>query len=411
MIFSMKYHYIATSGLKQLRQGTIDASTKEQAREQLEGEGLQVASIHAAGVPYERRRGLLGKTIGFGKTLHLEKIILAKQLAVMLRAGLSLAEALKSVAEQSTSKRMKEVIQSVTEMVLNGQPLAAGLEQFPKIFSGIFTGMVKVGEVSGTLERNLAYVSDELEKDYELRRKVRGALIYPAIVLSATVVLGIGMTIFILPKLVNMFSTFKLELPLMTRIFLGIANFLVDYGVYALATAVALVVGLRLLSRTAQCKPFFHQLILALPVFGKLSRSVNLARFSRSLSVLLKSGVPIVESLTMTAAAVDNVIFRNLILRTSEEIKTGKTMAVSFGESRYVPGIVVKMISVGERTGKLEDSLSYLSEYYSAEVDNTTKNLSTIIEPVLLIVIGVVLGFLAVAIISPIYQFTGSLQR
>jgi len=318
---------------------------------------------------------------------------------------------LESISDQSTSKKMKAIIEQITINVNNGRTLASSLAMYPKIFNGIFIGMVRVGEASGTLERNLEYIANELEKDYDLTRKVKSAMLYPVIVLSATVILGTGLTIFILPKIVDMFNTFKLDLPLTTQIFLAIANFLVEYGIYILVVVVVGIIGLRIMSKRKKFKKYFHKLYLKIPIFKKIIMNLNLARLNRSLSILLKSGVTINDSLEIATMAVENVQYKDILKQAMVKVKKGNSLTTAISHEQYIPSMVNKMIAVGEKTGKLEESLLYLADFYEEEVDNTTKNISTVIEPVLLIVIGLVLGFLAVAIISPIYQFTGSLQR
>ncbi len=407
----MEYQYIATTSDGKLERGSIDSSSREKVREFLQQNNLKVVSIHGKQSTNKKSAGLLSANIGGGKAALLDKIMIAKHLAIMLRVGMALNEALESISDQTTSKKMKMIIEQVTTNVNNGQTLAASLAMYPKIFNGIFIGMVKVGEASGTLERNLEYIANELEKDYDLTRKVKAAMLYPVIVLSATLILGTGLTIFILPKIVDMFETFKLDLPLTTKIFLGVANFLVDYGIYLLIIIVVGMILLRIMSKNKKFKPFFHKIYLKIPIFKKIIKDLNLARLTRSLAILLKSGVTINESLEIATMAVGNVQYEKILRDSMVKVKKGTPLATAISHEEYIPSMVNKMIAVGEKTGKLEESLLYLADYYEEEVDNTTKNISTVIEPILLIVIGLVLGFLAVAIISPIYQFTGQLQR
>ncbi len=407
----MEYQYIATTPTGEFRKGTLETSSKEKVREYLQKKNLLIISIHPKEKKQPGKVKILSRKIGWGKSALLDKIIFARHLSVMLRAGLSLTEALVTIEEQTASNRMKQIIQRITENVNNGKTLASGLEEYPKIFSGIFIGMVKVGEASGTLERNLDYIATELEKDYELRRKIKAAMLYPVIVLTATIVLGIGLTIFILPKIVDMFSTFKLELPLATKIFLSIATFLVDYGLYVLVGLIIVIILLRVFVKTETTRPIFHRLYLRLPFISGIVKNINITRFSRALATLLKSGITINESLGITSRAVDNVFYQREIESAVVNVKKGKSLASTLEHEEYFPKMVNKMVSVGEKTGNLEESLSYLADFYEEEVNNTTKNISTVVEPILLVVIGVVLGFLAVAIISPIYQFTGSLSR
>lgn len=407
----MDWQYIVTDKQGTMQKGVISAATKPQAVEQLRAKGQFVVSVQPLDRKISRVTRATGQSLGFGRISALDKIIFIRHLSIMLRSGLSLVEGLEITLEQASSKKMKETIGNILKSVSNGSSLAASLEQYPQHFGGIIIGMVKVGEASGTLERNLEYVASELEKDHELRRKVKAAMLYPVIVLSGTLILGTALSIFILPKLVKMFSTFKLALPLMTKIFLGLANFLVKDGLYLLIGLVVLAVAVRWMVKWPVTRPFFHKLNLRWPVLKNLIKNINLARLSRVMSILLKSGVTINESLAITAQVLGNVYFRRELERAVAGVQKGKSLAAVLTQEEFVSKMANRMINVGEKTGKLEESFEYLAGYYEQEVDNTTKNLSNILEPILLVFIGLVLGFLAVAIISPIYQFTGSLSR
>ncbi|MFH0804662.1 MAG: type II secretion system F family protein [Patescibacteria group bacterium] len=405
----MEYRYIATTKKGDVKQDTVTASSLDSARSTLARQGLQVVSLHPVtpAADHARPKKLVSS---WGRAALMDRVMMARNLSVMLRAGLPLAEALATLEEQKSAPRMRRIVQMLGADVTNGQSFSSSLARFPRDFSGIFSGMVTVGEASGTLDRNLEYVATELEHDFELQRRVRSAMIYPAIVLSATLVLGTAMTVFILPRMVSMFSTFKLALPPVTKIFLNIATFLVHYGLWVLLGLVAAVVALRVLSKLPAARPWFHRQYLRLPFFGSLIRQVNLTRVTRALSVLLKSGVTITDSLAIAAEVSRNACYQREMLQALASVQRGNSLAAALTNELTIPTMTRKMIGVGERTGKLEDSLAYLADFYEQQVNTATKDLSSVIEPALLIVIGLVMGFLAVAIISPIYQFTGSLQ-
>ncbi|MBU0598295.1 type II secretion system F family protein [Patescibacteria group bacterium] len=405
----MEFSYEAATPKGEIKKGTIEATSKKKVIQDLQKKKLVIISIHQGSAKIKSTKQGVGKVMGAGRVPMIDKIIFVRNISVMLRSGLALTEALDAIVEQASSKRMKQVSLDILKNVNNGKTLADSLKKYPKIFGEIAIGMVQVGEASGTLEQNLSYVAGILEKDYELRRKVRAAMLYPIIILSGTFILGIGLSIFILPRLVRMFSTFRLELPPITKAFLGIANFLVDYGIFVLIGFVVLIVALRILVKSSLAKPFFHKLILRITLIKRISKMLNLARLSRAMSILLKSGVTINESLTIARGVVNNVCYKAELQRALKNIQQGKSLSSSLNNEEYVPKMARRMIGEGEKTGKLEDSFKYLAEFYEKDLDSVTKNLSSIIEPVLLIIIGVVLGFLVVAIISPIYQFTGQL--
>jgi type IV pilus assembly protein PilC len=407
----MEFHYVATNSAGRIEKGVIDARSKEIVADRLRERNLMVISIAAPPHGFGHA-ALSGVTkAGFGHVSLLDKVIFARHLSLMLRSGLALIEALEVIKEQTTSKKMGRVISGVLKDISNGATLADSLEKYPRVFSNIFVGMVRVGEASGTLERNLEYVAGVLEKDYELRKKVIAALIYPIIILVATFFVAAAMTIFVLPKLVKMFETFKISLPLATRIFLGLAKFMVANGLYVFIGAVVLVVVIRILVRARPTRPFFHLINIHLPFLKRVIRNINLARAMTVLAVLLKSGVTINEGLAITAKTIDNARYRQIFEGAVVAVKKGTSLSAALRDNPLIPVMTSRMIAVGEKTGKLEENLFYLSDFYSGEVEQATKNLSSVIGPVLMIVIGVVLGLLAIAIISPIYQFTGSLGR
>lgn len=404
----MEFHYIATTARGRVEQGVINAATREAVADILRARDLMVMSIDATTGLKKIQSKTLDK-FSLRRVSLIDKVIFSRHLALMLRSGLAMLEALQVISEQTTSKKMKAAIDSIIKAVSNGESLSSGMERYPKIFSGVFIGMVKVGEASGTLERNLEFVGTTLEKDYDLKRKVMAAMIYPIIILVMTFFVAMAMTFFVLPKLVKMFDTFNIALPVATRVFISLSKFLVANGLYVFAGIAAVVIGLRFLIKAKRTKPFFHKINVSLPFIKNLIRNLNLARINRMLAVLLKSGVTINEGLRITAQSLDNVIYQRIIFDAVESVKKGQSLASAFEGNHLIPTMTSRMIAVGEKTGKLEDNLFYLTSYYEGEVDQATKNLSSVIGPVLMVVIGVVLGLLAIAIISPIYQFTGTL--
>jgi len=407
----MEFIYVATTRSGKITRGSLEATTRAAATTQIRKKDLLLISL-------EEKKGNLGSTtvsvgrrLGLGRVSLLDRVIFARHMALMLRSGLALNEALSVMAEQSDSAKMRNIVGAIEKAISNGESLGAALKKYPRVFSGIFVGMVQVGEASGSLERNLEYVATALEKDYALRRKVIAAMIYPIIILVATFLVGMAMTFFVLPRIVRMFETLRITLPTPTRLFISLAKFLVADGIYVLIGVVILAVLFRVLIRTKATRPFFHRLILGTPFLRNIIRKVNLARITRILAVLLKCGVTINESLVITAQAIDNAVYRKILVRAAEAVKTGKSLAVAFSDESFVSKMTSRMISVGEKTGKLEENLFYLADFYEGDVDQATKNLSSVIGPVLMIIIGVVLGLLAIAIISPIYQFSGSLGR
>lgn len=338
----------------------------------------------------------------------------------MIKSGIPIAEAIGTLAEQTKAKVFQRVLVEVLKDIEGGQTLAESLKRQKDVFDQFYISMVEIGEESGTLEKNLEFLADQLAKDYDLRQKIRGAMLYPAIILITTAVMGTFITFFILPQLVDFFPSFQMELPLTTRMLLFAANFMKQYALLLGMIGIAAVIGVLLAFRIPIVKLSWHGILIKLPVFGEFTASSQFARFTRNLGTLLKSSVPISRSLETTANTLDNLAFRKALRSALEEVEKGKQLGEALESFQFsilnfhypvFPAIIVKMIEIGEKTGKLEETLLYLSDFYEKEIDSFSKNLTTILEPVLLIGIGLVVGFVALAIISPIYQLTGSVNK
>lgn len=340
-----------------------------------------------------------------------EKVFFVKNLALMIKAGLSLREGVATIREQTHSKKFEKVLDNIIKRLDNGEPLGDSLAKHPEIFSGFFINMIRIGEASGTLEENLRHLTLQLEKSYDLKRKVTGAMIYPAIILVSTFGLGGALSVFILPKLIPLFRSLDIELPLSTKILLWIVELIQKYGLFALIGFIGFIVFIILISRLRPVKTVNHKILLKLPVAGTISRNVNLAFFSRTLGTLIKSGVSIVEALDITAGTLANVIYQSQSKEISLRVQRGEQISTYLKtQPNLFSTTFSRMIEVGEKTGNLEESLFYLAEFYEKEIDNITKKLSTILEPILLIIIGFIVGFIAISIITPIYQLTRGLS-
>lgn len=342
-----------------------------------------------------------------------EKVTFTKHLATMVKAGIPLAEALDSLTQNTKSTAFQAILKSVLADVQNGQSLAGSLKKHPRVFDQFYTSLVAVGEESGSLEKSLDFLAKQLAKDYSLRKKIQGALMYPALVFVATFVMGGFISLVILPQLVGFFAAFNTQLPLSTRILLWFANLMKNYGLIIFA-GIGLISGLfYFIVHLPKIKPAWDAAILKFPLFGGLIAYGQLARFSRNLGVLLQTGVPVDRSLDVTANTLSNLKFKNDLLEVSQSLSRGKSIGSALDNRKYpeFPSIVSKMIAVGEKTGKLDESLLYLGDFYEDEIDIISKNLTTVLEPILLLSIGLVVGFVALAIISPIYELTGSIRK
>ncbi len=342
-----------------------------------------------------------------------EKVFFTKHLSVMLASGVPITESLSTLSEQTKSGYFKKVLRSVTSSVENGQNLAKALEKYNKVFGEFYVSMVEIGEKSGKLEENMNFLAKQMAKDYALRKKVQAAMLYPSIIMVATLIMGGFISYYVLPKLVGFFEDLDVELPLATRVLIFFANFVTNYGILVFAGLAATAILFTLFIRNKKTRPIWHKLLLKIPFLGGFITYVTLARMTRNFGTLLASGVAVSESLMITSNTLNNEVYRRELVRVKEALEKGGNIAESIEKrgGRLFPSVAVKMIAVGEKTGKLSETLIYLSEFFEEEIDNLSKNLATIIEPILLIAIGITVGFVAIAIISPIYQLTGSIRR
>lgn len=330
----------------------------------------------------------------------------------MLKSGITVAEGLDALANQTKSVSFKKVLLTILSDIQNGQSFTKALEKHPKAFDHFYVSLIEVGEESGNLESNLEFLAKQLAKDYALQKKIQGAMIYPVIVLATAVVIGSAISIFVLPKLVNLFQSLDVKLPLTTKILLFIANLMKNHGLLILAAFVLFFLFLRLLAGLPAIRPRWHKLLLLLPIYGPFLQNIQITTLCRNLGVMLKSGLPLTSALEIEHKACGNLVFTDYIKNIQKAVIKGKNMSAEILSNKYgfLPALVTKMVSVGEKTGKLDEVLLYLGDYYEDEVDNTAKNFSTILEPILLLGMGLVVAFVALAIITPIYQITGSMN-
>lgn len=347
------------------------------------------------------------------KITFLDKLLFTKHLSVIVKSGITVSEALAILSDQSKSSKLKKVTESVLKDIENGKTLAKALSAYPKVFNSFYVSLIKIGETSGTLDQSLAYLADQLAKEHSFRQKVKGALLYPAIVLIAAVAVGAGVSYFVLPKLIDLFQGVSITLPPTTQALLFFAEFMKLYGLYVFALLAGFAFLFNFLIKIPAVSTVWYKFVFMVPFFGENVRNYELVFFCRSLGIMLKSGIPITEALEINRDASSNPIFKKYSLQLLDGLKNGKSLSKELSEAKYpnIPIIASRMIAVGEKTGKLDESLMYLGDFFEAEVDNSSKNIAATIEPIMLLVIGLVVAFIALAVISPIYELTGSIKR
>lgn len=335
-----------------------------------------------------------------------------KRFAFLIKAGIPVMECLHILRDQAASKSHTRVLEKIIDDTANGRALSKSFAKFPHLFNNFAIHIIKVGESTGMLNENLSYLADELKKKHLLKRKVVGAFMYPAIITVATLGITIFLMVYLFPKLMPVFASLHVELPLSTRIIIALSAFLSKWWfVCILALALAIVGIVATLRHSERFHFFFDRVCLKLPVIGAVIRYYNVANGSRTLGLLLKSGVPFSEALPITAETTSNLVYKKEWNNLAAVAVRGEEISVRLHTRQmYFPDIFAHLIAVGEKSGTLSDTLMYLSEMYDNEVDDFTKNLSNLIEPALMIFMGVIIGFVAVSIIAPIYSITQNLH-
>jgi len=354
----------------------------------------------------------LGETSGISSVMKMfekvkinDVVTFTRQLSTMIASGLPLTEAL-SVLEMQTSPAMARVIGEVLQDIQGGTSIAEALQKHDKVFSKVYISLVKAGEAAGVLESVLKRLATNMEKEKEFRAKTKGALIYPALVTGGMFLVAIVMMVFVIPKLTSMYDDFGAELPLPTRILMGVSGMFTSYWYIMLALAVGGVVGFRSWVKTELGRFAWDSLMLKMPVFGKLKTNTLLAETARTLGLLVGAGISILEALEIVAEAMTNVVYSQAIATTSEEVKKGIPFSIALTREGVFPPLLPNMVAVGEETGKMDSVLLKVSKYFEDEAEQTIKNLTTALEPLIMIVLGLGVGFLVVAIIMPIYGLT-----
>ena len=341
-----------------------------------------------------------------------EKISFFKYLAVMTQAGIPVDRSLVAIHNQTRSTVMHRVLHVMLNDVASGEFLSTSLKKMPHIFETLLVNLITVGEASGTLSDTLFRITEHLEKTKELRNKIRAAFLYPAIVITGTLGVTAYMMFVLLPQLMPLFSSLNVELPLATQIVLGTSRFLIDHGLAVLAGLIVCSVIFMLLMRIPPLRYAFDSILLHIPILGSLIRKVHITLFSNMLSTLLMSGTTVVEALEIAGSSMNNRVYRETLSRIGKSVQEGESISAYLAkESKLFSPFVTQMISVGEETGKLDESFQFVAQFSEKEVDEATKTLTTVLEPMLMIFIGALVGLVAVAIITPVYSLTRGLSR
>lgn len=340
-----------------------------------------------------------------------EIVMITRNLGSMITAGLTVSRALSVIERQSTNPRLKLVIKRLIERINKGDQFFEGLKEFPKEFNNLYVAMVKAGEESGNLAEALSTLSMQIERANNLKKKIKGAMIYPSIVILVMIVIAVLMMIFVMPQIIAVFEGGKMELPATTKFLIWLTHFMTTYTVFVIGGMIGLFLGVVYFFKTTFGKRLLSFTVVRLPIIGTMAKETNAARTARTLSSLLRSGVDVIQSLEITEEVVQNIYYKRIVREARDKVETGSPLSEVFvANTKLYPVLVGEMILVGEETGQIAGMLSELAQFYETEVERKTKDLSTIIEPLLMVVIGTGVGFFALALIAPIYSISDGMS-
>lgn len=398
------FEYTIKDATGSLIPGTSEAENEEILRRRLTEQGFSVVDI-------KQIKGGKKKVGGFGGVKKSDLSIVCRQFSTMIDAGVNLVRCLGVLAEQASNPKLKAILNDVQSEVEGGQTLSRALEKYPNVFDRLFIGLVNAGEVGGALEESLQRLSQFLESDVKLRRKVKAAMTYPAIIMIFATGVVIGLMTFVLPQFMTLFVDLGIkDLPAPTAILRGCSNFMVQKWYWMLLILVTFFIAVKLFLRTKVGRRIFDRMKLKAPVFGKLNHKVALARFSRTLATLLASGVGILQAMETVAGTVSNDIISDAILEARARIREGDRIGEPLAKSKLFPPMVVQMISIGEESGSLDPMLSKIADFYEDEVDAALASLTSAIEPVLIVMLGGVVGFIVISLFLPLVEVIKNLS-
>jgi type IV pilus assembly protein PilC len=402
------YNYIAKNRQGEPKKGVLEAEDEHQLAAMLREEGYVLIKADLV----EKKKFSLQFSIPFLiKVSLVNKIMFTRNLRVMVTAGVSLPRALSILSDQTKSKKFKKIILDVRQEIIKGEAFSNALSKHSSVFPEVFINMIKVGEESGTLEKVLDVLTNQMEKEYEIRSRLKGAMIYPIVIICAMLGIGTLMLILVVPKLSKLFDELKIPLPLTTRVVVALGNFLNSFW-YLIPFVVVLIIFLfRFILQTKTGKLVLDTVVLKTPLISPLIKKTNAANTVRTLSSLVSAGVPIVRSLEIVSGALGNIYYKRAIMEAADQVRKGKKLGEVLKKYENIyPILVIQMIAVGEETGETSTILQKLADFFEDEVANATKNMSSVIEPILMLIIGAAVGFFAISMIQPMYSMLGAIE-
>jgi len=334
-----------------------------------------------------------------------DKAVFARQFATMIQSGLAVLRALYVLEEQTQNPRFKKIIASVRSDVESGMALSDSMERYPAAFDRLYVSMVRSGEVGGSLDQALSRLASQLEKDDSIRRTIKSAMAYPVLIFAFAILVGIGMLLFIIPIFADMYAQLEGQLPLLTRIMVGLSDLMKQYWYVFILGAGGLIYGIRKWKRSDRGRRTWDKTKLRLPMrLGPVIQKIAVARFSRTMATLVGSGVPILQAIEITGKTSGNTVIEDAMLDVKESVRTGETIAKPLSRASVFPPMVTHMISIGEETGALDSMLNKVADFYEDEVDSTVKSLTSIIEPIMMLVVGGMVGVIVISMYLPMFN-------
>jgi type II secretory pathway component PulF len=399
----MEYQYQARDNQGTLRTGTVEAASINSAQEILHAHGLIIIKV----LPVSKT-SILEQINVFDRISPKEVVLFSRQLATLINAKVPIVMSLKILQVQVSSHKLQKIIGEIASKVEGGEALSAAITGYPSLFNDMYVNLVHSGELSGSLDESLVYLADQVEKDYDLRSKIIGALTYPAFILGALVIVGFLMFIFVLPPMIALLTESNVDLPFTTKILVFTTTVMQSWWWLIAAIIIGIMVGVKLYIGTPPGRYLFDWFKLRMPIFKKLALDIYMARFARNLSTLIAGGIPIVKALDAVADIVGNAVYREILFQTSTDVKNGKGIAQSLSDHSEFPAIISQMIQIGETTGKLQDILDKLAKFYEKEVEGLLKILTTLIEPIIMMMLGLAVAVMVAGILLPIYNLASA---
>ena len=395
------FKYIAKNKDSRTVAGKIAAENKVAVIEELRKRQLTIINLDEI-----KEGGFKQSTFKSRKVRADEIVIFARQLATMVEAGIPIIQGLDALQDQVTHPLFKKVLANVRDDIQHGTSLSAAFAKHPNVFDTLFVNMVKVGETGGVLSAILDRISTYLEKTLRLKRKVKSAMIYPIVVVCMAIIITIILLVKVVPTFAGIYASFNQELPAMTQVLINVSTMLKSYLIWLIAGVVTIIVGIKQWHKTEKGALMLDRAVLRMPIFGELMRKVAISRFSRTLATLIQSGVPILESLEIVAKTIGNRVLEVVINEVKGSVREGESLAAPLVKSGVFPPMVTRMISIGEKSGQMEKMLLKIAEFYDDQVDAAVEGLTSIIEPLIIGFLGIVIGFIVIALFLPILTIT-----